>query len=260
LVQGFCWFVFPPGPLIVWAGAAHAARRPARVLSALAATLVWAVVVTALVTAHGTTPAATSSRPAAAAHPTAPQPTAAPAPAPGSRPTGPEGAGLAALHQLTVAPPDPMAGYSRGLFHHWIDADHDGCDTRCEVLRAQRWTTLPGLHSGGWLSMYDGYTTDDPSELDIDHVVALGEAWVSGADRWDAAPRTEYANDLTNLVAVSAAMNRSKGDRDPDMWQPPNRAAWCEFATIWTVTKARYGLTADPAEVGALTNMLVGCP
>jgi hypothetical protein len=172
------------------------------------------------------------------------------------------GTGAQIVDQLVVAPEGTDDGYDRELFDHWIDADSDSCDTRCEVLEAERRVDLPGLPSGGWLSIYDGYSTPDASELDIDHVVALGEAWRSGAAGWDAARREAFANDLADpqaLIAVTAATNRSKGARDPAVWQPPAQAAWCEFATAWATTKVRWGLTADQAEVDALRNMLRSC-
>jgi hypothetical protein len=183
------------------------------------------------------------------------------APVPTTQPPPPPAGPLALVDQLVVAPESLSAGYSRDLFEHWIDADHDGCDTRCEVLAAEQRTDLPGLTSG-WLSIYDGYSTDDPSELDIDHVVALAEAWRSGADTWDPARRQAFANDLDEpaaLIAVTAATNRSKSDKDPARWQPPNRAAWCEFGTAWVTVKVRWQLTADQAEAGALRNMLADC-
>lgn len=182
------------------------------------------------------------------------QPTAEPPPAtPGWQ---------ADLASLVVAPEGPREGYDRELFKHWIDADGDGCNTRCEVLERQRSASLPGLGAGGWLSIYDGYSTDDPSELDIDHVVALGEAWDSGASVWDATRREAFANDLDSpqLIAVTAATNRSKSDRDPASWQPPNRSAWCEWGAAWIGVKAKWGLSADRAEVDALTNIMRGCP
>jgi hypothetical protein len=166
------------------------------------------------------------------------------------------------LASLTVAPEPLREGYDRDLFKHWTDADGDGCDTRCEVLERQRVTTLPGLAAGGWLSIYDGYSTDDSSEFDVDHVVALGEAWDSGASGWNDERREAFANDLDSgqLVAVTAATNRSKSDRDPADWQPPNRDAWCEWGAAWIEVKAKWDLTADRAELDALTNIMRGCP
>ncbi|MBK5222500.1 MAG: HNH endonuclease [Acidimicrobiia bacterium] len=166
------------------------------------------------------------------------------------------------LGQLIVAPEAESATYDRDRFSHWIDADGNGCHTRCEVLAEERLDSLPGLAGGGWLSTYDGYSTDDASELEVDHVVALSEAWRSGAWSWSDARRRDFANDLDHpgaLTAVTAATNRSKSDRDPSSWQPPNREAWCGYASDWVSTKVRWGLSADDAEVRALTNMLNGC-
>lgn len=177
----------------------------------------------------------------------------------------PQPGAITQLDQLAVAPEANGDSYNRDLFGGgWIDADDNGCDTRCEVLAEERRNDLPGLPGGGWLSIFDGYSTDDPSELDIDHVVALGEAWRSGASQWDGAQRIAFANDLDDpdpLVAVSASTNRSKSDRDPASWQPPNLDAWCPFATAWIDTKHRWALTADQTEVDALRNMLTtrGC-
>ncbi len=199
--------------------------------------------------------------------PTVPPTTRPVVPAPVTAPPAPVRAPVVAaaaadLDRLVVEAEGPRPGYDRGLFVHWVDDDGDGCDTRCEVLADERRTDLPGL-TVGWLSIYDGYSTDNSSEFDVDHVVALAEAWDSGAWAWDASRRRAFANDLGDpraLIAVTAATNRSKSDRDPAEWQPPNRSAWCEFADAWIATKVRWGLTVDPAERNALANMLAGCP
>jgi len=173
------------------------------------------------------------------------------------------------ISQLTVAPEGSIAGYDRARFGTWTDADGDGCDTRAEVLLRQ--SRVPPqvdpfgctVVAGEWLSSYDGHTTDDPAELDIDHVVALAEAWRSGAAAWDEGRRHAFANDLDQpgeLVAVTAGANRSKGDQDPASWRPPNRASWCDFGIGWLKTKLKWGLTADEAEVRALRDMLRDCP
>jgi hypothetical protein len=178
-------------------------------------------------------------------------------------PPAPATSDAVALAQLPVTPEPPRVGYDRDQFVHWIDADHDGCDTRCEVLAQERRTDLPGLSGDGWLSAYDGYSTDDASELDIDHVIPLAEAWDSGAAGWDPARRKDFANDLgepASLIAVTAASNRSKSDRDPAEWQPSSSEDWCRYAHDWISTKVRWSLAADPAEVAALGNMLNGCP
>lgn len=162
------------------------------------------------------------------------------------------------LDQLPVEPEHEF-GYERSKFVHWVDANSDGCDTRCEVLRAQRVERLDGLQHGGWLSIYDGYTTDDDSELDIDHVVSLKEAWESGAWNWSDRKRRDYANDVNGLQAVSAASNRSKSDKDAALWQPSNRGAVCWFTQKTVEVKSDWGLSIDRAEKTALTNLLASC-
>jgi hypothetical protein len=115
------------------------------------------------------------------------------------------------------------------LFAHWVDADGDRCDTREEVLIAESRTPAQvdpygcKVVAGDWSSIYDGVSTDQPGDLDIDHVVALAEASDSGAAAWDAARRRAFANDLDEpaaLIAVTASSNRSKSDEDPAEWQP----------------------------------------
>jgi hypothetical protein len=206
-------------------------------------------------------PATTTAEPApplattAGAPSTTPDTTAAPSTTTTATPTGPTDL----VAQLRIEPERPRDGYDRDLFNHWTGGS---CDTRCRVLETERLDTLPGLPAGGWLSLYDSYTTDNPDELEIDHVVALAEAWDSGADTWDPARREAFANDLDHpaaLRAVTAATNRSKSDRDPAEWQPPNRDGWCTYATDWTTTKIAWDLAADQTEANVLTNMLRGC-
>jgi hypothetical protein len=174
--------------------------------------------------------------------------------------------GLRLLSRLASAP-EHVGGYARILFVHWIDADHDGCTTRNEILiRESRTAPRIGTGcsvSGSWRSAYDGITTTSASSFDIDHVVALKEAWDSGAWGWDASRRQAYANDLgdsRSLRAVSAASNRSKGDKDPAQWLPPLASFTCTYATEWVVVKLRWGLSADSSERAALQRILTACP
>ena len=154
---------------------------------------------------------------------------------------------------LTVSQ-DQLSGYNRSLFKHWIDADKDGCDTRAEVL-IQEAIVRPKigkkcvLIGGKWRSEYDGKTTSKASDLDIDHVVPLAEAWRSGAWAWSSLKRQAFANDLENaeaLIAVSASTNRSKGDKDPSLWMPSENQ--CQYLNSWVQVKLKYGLTADKIE------------
>ena len=168
------------------------------------------------------------------------------------------------LAELTVAAEQP-AGYDRDLFTHWIT--RSGCTTRNEVLRSES-TITPTVSSsctvtaGQWYSYFDDTWIDVPRSLDIDHMVPLAEAWRSGARNWDEATRRAFANDLTDprsLIAVSASSNRSKSDRDPANWLPPNRAYRCDYIGSWIAIKHRWELTIDSAEQAALQRELNNC-
>ncbi|MBU3688028.1 MAG: HNH endonuclease [Acidimicrobiales bacterium mtb01] len=173
---------------------------------------------------------------------------------------------LQVLETLVVAPEDG-SGYNRSSFKHWIDGDRDGCDTRREVLIAEslrpvRIGSRCSISGGQWFSVYDGRSTTNSSSFDIDHVVALKEAWDSGAKAWTAERRQAFANDLGTafaLIAVSASSNRSKGDRDPAEWMPARREYWCQYAIEWVGVKATWSLSVDPAEKTALARVLVDC-
>ena len=163
---------------------------------------------------------------------------------------------------------ESRTGYERDKFHLWTDADHDGCDTHKEVLLAEavkkpRQGKNCKPTGGTWRSYYDDRTVTDARKLDIDHVVPLAEAWDSGASKWTAQHREQYANDLgadRSLVAVSLGPNRTKGDKDPAEWMPPAKDATCTYATDWITAKLRWKLTADATEARALRTIAAGCP
>jgi len=157
------------------------------------------------------------------------------------------------LATLTVAVEVARGGYERELFKHWDDADGDGCGTRCEVLAAER------RADNTWFSLWDGVTTSNAGDLHIDHVVALAEAWDSGAHAWDAQTRDAFADDWSNLTAVTASSNLSKSDDDPAEWSPPRAASACIFAQVTVSVKAEWKLAVDSAEKSALSNMLSTC-
>ena len=160
---------------------------------------------------------------------------------------------LATLNSIPVQAEAARSGYSRDLFPHWDDADHDGCDTRCEVLTSQR------RSDGMWFSEWDGYTTGNSTELHVDHVVALAEAWDSGADLWTPAQRDEFADYLPNLLAVTAAENLRKSDSDASQWFPARSDANCLWSSTVVRVKAAWGLSVDQAEQAALVNLLSTC-
>ncbi len=170
---------------------------------------------------------------------------------------------------LPVEKEGPRAGYHRREFKHWVDSDRDGCDTRAEVLLRDA-VTAPEItgrctiakDTGTWYSWYDDTTQTSKLDVDIDHMVALGEAWDSGARTWTAAEREAYANDLDDpraLLAVHDKSNQSKVDRDPAEWMPPAVAAPCRYITDWVVVKVRWGLSADGREHAAIQRIAAGC-
>lgn len=168
------------------------------------------------------------------------------------------------LATLTVEAPGSDDGYDRDLFPHW-HAVEGNCDTRETVLKRDGSGVSTGDDcyptSGSWYSVYDSETLSDPSDVHIDHIVALSEAWKSGADAWTTDRREEFANDLTHsqLIAVSASSNMSKGDSDPAEWKPENENVWCIYAREWVDVKHVYGLSVDSAEKTALLGMLDRC-
>jgi len=159
------------------------------------------------------------------------------------------------------------SSYSRSSFNHWIDADGDSCNTRYEVLISESKNKVNigsrcKLTGGAWISRYDNLKSTDPSKFDVDHFVPLKEAWQSGANRWNYATRTAYANDLTfagSLIAVSASSNRSKSDRDPNNWMPLERRYHCIYVANWIAVKYRWSLTIDSAEKSFLSSQLSKC-
>ncbi|MFF3932845.1 HNH endonuclease family protein [Streptomyces hirsutus] len=191
-------------------------------------------------------------------------------PAPPGAAGGPAGDGLSLADAIAKIPDgvEKREGYERDSFKHWVDEDGDGCSTRAEVLIEEA-TTKPeqgercALNGGVWLSYYDEVEVTEAGKLDIDHMVALAEAWDSGAYDWTPERRQAYANDLgvpRSLVAVTAKTNRSKADRDPADWIPPAESAHCTYAADWTGTKLRWKLNADEKERAALVKLAQACP
>lgn len=177
----------------------------------------------------------------------------------------PAGGARARLAELTVRIEDTGAHYRRSDWGTWAIGG-SGCDTRETILRRD---AVPGsvrtgpkcqVLAGRWTSPYDRLVTTRPAEVQIDHRVPLAEAARSGARGWSRAQREHFYNDQTNLLAVSARSNTSKGDRDPGRWLPPNMAARCDYAVRYIDTKRAYRLTVDRAERDALAAMLNTCP
>lgn len=189
----------------------------------------------------------------------------APAAATTERPAN-DGAISELLATLRVAP-EVLGGYDRDLFVQWTDDDGDGCNTRREVLIAEA-VVGPTVGSnceligGTWVSVYDGLTITSIADLDIDHVVALAEAWRSGAFGWTGERRMRFANDLglpSSLAAVSAGSDRAKADKDPAEWLPPLDSFACTYVAWWIEVKVRWSLTIDSAERDELQDIAARC-
>lgn len=171
---------------------------------------------------------------------------------------------LGYLAEITTAPEGSSDGYDRDLFPHW-STQYGACNTR-EVVLERDGTDVEqdsscAAVSGSWYSPYDGETWTAASDVDIDHMVPLAEAWRSGASRWSTGEREQFANDLdvAQLLAVTDNVNQSKSDRDPAEWMPPLAGYHCTYASMWVWVKHTYDLTADEAEKSALESTLSGC-
>lgn len=170
----------------------------------------------------------------------------------------------AELNALTVAAEGSMTGYSRDLFPHWITISGT-CNTREVVLQRDGTNVVVdgscAAISGSWFSPYDGITAFAASDIDIDHVVALAEAWRSGASSWTTSKRQSFANDLNypQLIAVTDDVNVSKGDRDPSTWRPPRTSYHCTYSKMWIRSKYHWGLNLQSSEKSALQSMLNTC-
>ena len=171
------------------------------------------------------------------------------------------------LLKLTLRAESGNSTYSRTYFKHWVDANGDCQNTRAEVLIAESKVTPTytskrcTVAKGKWYSYYDGATWANPLDVDIDHLVALAEAWGSGARSWSATNRTRYANDIgfsASLVAVTDNVNQSKSAKDPAQWLPPRAAARCTYAIQWVQVKYRWRLSIDSAERVRLSSILSG--
>jgi hypothetical protein len=171
---------------------------------------------------------------------------------------------LSRLNSLTVEAESHHSSYDRDLFPHWITIT-GSCNTREQVLKRDGSNVAVNSScyptSGSWYSPFDGATWTNPSDVDIDHMIPLAEAWSSGAWAWSTSQRQAYANDLggPELWAVTDNVNQSKGDRDPAAWQPPLSSFRCTYARAWVQVKWYYSLSVDNAEKSALTSMLGTC-
>lgn len=183
---------------------------------------------------------------------------------PVTNPNAPQGTKdelLEKLASIKVGEPQSV-DYNRKDWKHWVG---DRCDdTRQQVLREQAQSFKLDaqnckVESGVWIDPYTGTKFTDPSKLDIDHVFPLGAAAKNGGNSMDAARKQEFANDKSQLLAVSASANRAKSDKMPSEWWPENKAFSCEYASIQVNTASKYGLQFSKADVKALEKGLKTC-
>ncbi len=176
------------------------------------------------------------------------------------------------LATLAVKGRGPKTGYSRDQFGAaWADVDRNGCDTRDDILnrdlggKAWRPNTRGCVVIAGVL--HDPYTgarlvfaKAQADAVQIDHVVALSDAWQKGAAQWDAGQRLAFANDPLNLLAVDGPTNLRKSDGDAATWLPPQRSYRCRFVARQVAVKAKWKLAVTAAERDAIARVLAKCP
>lgn len=180
------------------------------------------------------------------------------------------GPALAAVDTLTVKGRAPKTGYDRDRFGSpWADTDSNGCGTRDDILKRDLEDVK---YRDGDCEVVSGELSPDPytgkdvtfvrgrSQVDIDHLVALSDAWQKGAGTWEPSKRIAFANDPLNLLAVDAGPNRGKGDGDTATWLPPDKGYRCAYVARQVAVKKKYEVWVTGAERDAMKRVLSGCP
>lgn len=179
---------------------------------------------------------------------------------------------LAALKSLPIKGRAPKTGYTRDQFGPaWADVDRNGCDTRNDVLRRDLTDetfepnncvvltgTLADKYTGKTINFARGSKTS--SLVQIDHMVALSDAWQKGAQQLSAEQRKQLANDPLNLMAADGPANSQKSDSDTASWLPANKPFRCEYVSRQIAVKAKYKLWVTQAEHDAMEGVLKNCP
>jgi len=176
----------------------------------------------------------------------------------------------AIIETLAVKGRAAKTGYDRSSFSHWRDPDRNGCDARNDILRRDLTNLVIKTDSNGCKVLggvladpYSGKNIDfvfGASLIDIDHVVALSNAWQTGAFQFTSEIRLQFANDPLNLLAVSASLNRQKGDGDAATWLPPTKSYRCQYVARQIAVKKKYGLWLTKPEKVAMSTLLAKCP
>ncbi|MEV0266378.1 HNH endonuclease family protein [Streptomyces sp. NPDC050617] len=189
---------------------------------------------------------------------------------PADQSAGKSGSALSAVSSLKVKASGTMDGYARDRFGRaWLDTDGNHCDTRDDILKRD---LTDVKFTDGHCKVASGTLTKDPytgktvryvrghSKIDIDHAVALSDAWKKGARQWSPSKRIALANDPLNLIASDASANRQKGDGDTAAWLPSNTAYRCDYVARQVSVKKKYGLWVTAAERDAMKKVLTTCP
>jgi Protein of unknown function (DUF1524) len=178
------------------------------------------------------------------------------------------------LSKLAVKGRAPKTGYSREQFgQRWADVNRNGCDTRNDILQRDLTNIIfkPGTHncvvlSGTLKDPYSGKIINfvrgnkTSLEVQIDHVVALSDAWQKGAFKLDITKRTAFANDPLNLLAVDGPLNGQKSDSDAASWLPPLKSYRCKYVARQIAVKYKYSIWVTAAEKSAMQGILAKCP
>jgi hypothetical protein len=184
------------------------------------------------------------------------------------------GLATAVLETLPVKGRAPKTGYTRDQFGQaWADTDRNGCDTRNDILKRDMTSIIYKVKtrdcvvvSGTLVDRYSGETINfvrgnvSSMEVQIDHVVALSNAWQTGAFQLTLAQRTALANDPLNLFAVKGKLNLQKSDGDAATWLPPMKSFRCAYVAQQIAVKAKYSLWVVPPEKAAMVAILAKCP
>lgn len=167
---------------------------------------------------------------------------------------------LEALDKLKTAPADAAVKYDRKEWRHWTGSP---CNAREATLKAQGKdvkTAAPcKIVSGVWIDPYSKVKIDNARGIDIDHVIPLGYVAKHGGQAWSSSKKEQYANDPLILVATSAKENRSKSDKGPSKYMPPNREFHCAYSALWVQGATKYGIWIEAADRKALKAGLESC-
>ena len=176
---------------------------------------------------------------------------------------------LTVLNSISVKGRAAKTGYTRAQFTHWSDLDRNGCDARNDTLKRdlteviyKAGTRDCKVIAGLLLDPFSGKVitfSSTKSTIDIDHVVALSNAWQTGAAYFDKTKRQQIANDPLNLLAVDFSLNRQKGDGDAATWLPPLKSYRCDYVARQIAVKAKYGLWVTQPEKNAIVKLLEKC-